>query len=174
MNDAMKPPMFKPGAPAIRAADLNAMRDAIPALITGGPGIIVTRVGKDRYTIRLASASSAAPGAICTAVITEVRDAYTICDKDGALVAVAKPWGMRRNAQWPAGASYEYESGVRRTATSGGTTETQLITPDYTVGEELLIARLASARINDDEGLPIVWLDTNNCGRCWATPREAS
>jgi len=60
------------------------------------------------------------------------------------------------------GITYTYaEDGLSRTATDGVDTETQIITPDYYIGEELLCIRRDS-----------FWQDVNSAGRCWAVEAE--
>lgn len=170
-----KPPPFSSTARALSAGALNMLRAAIPRLISGGPGISVKKFG-DRLVVSLKDSAGAVPGASALATITEVRGTYLICDKDGAEIAVAKPWALRYGVQFPANGgdlSYVYNDYHTRTAASasGETTEFQRITPDYEVGEELLVRRVASARIFEDNGGPgIVWIDENNLGRCWAVP----
>jgi len=165
----IKPPPFVAPATSLSASALNALREAIPRLITGGDGIIVERFG-DRFIVRQAGAQSGKAGSMGLATITAIFDTYLVCTKDGASIKVAKPWGLRRGVDWPAAATYTYSApGTRSAVQSGYTTETQKITPDYEVGEELLVARLPSARIDDDDGNLIVWYDMNAAGRCWAT-----
>ena len=171
MNDAKKPDKFKAGATSIKAADLNALANAVPGLITSGRGIHITKQG-NRYIISLADAQGGASGLSGLATITDIRDTYLLCEKDGAPITVAKPWALRNGVVWPAGATYEYTGAGSRIATGSSGTEQQRLTPDYEVGEELLVERLPSARITDDDGAPIVYVDKNNAGRCWAEVPE--
>jgi len=169
-----KPPQFKAGDRTLSAGALNMMLNLIPRIITGGAGINVARLG-DKIVVRLAPVQGAAPGTVAIATITAIHGTYLLCDKDGAEITVAKPWGLRHNVEFPTGGGtirYVYTAYGRRIATQAGESETQVITPDYEVGEELLVRRLASARINDEGGEPIVWADLNVLGRCWAVEAE--
>ena len=163
-----KPIDFKVGSKKLSAGALNQMLNAIPRVIQGGSGVSVIKHG-DRILISLASVQGTAPGATCLMTIEEVLDAHLICDRDGASVRVAKPWGLRKGVVFPSDCTYVYVDETHRTASkSGEDDEEQYISPGYEVGEELLCVRIPSARITDAV-LPIVWVDKNWIGRYWAT-----
>ena len=70
--------------------------------------------------------------------ITQVFEDYLLCGSK----KVAKPWLLRTSPfddQEFDGISYNYTGVSARTATSGEVTESQLITPSYVVGEELVV-----------------------------------
>lgn len=162
------PDPFKAGAMSLSAQSLNDIRNAILRQITGGAGIVVEKFD-NRVVIRLASTTQSAPGDVAIVTITELRDKYLICDKDGATIPVAKPYGLRKDAEWPTGPEYTYDGASTRTAVQDGySDETQKITPDYQVGEELLVVRVPSARLLDDDNILILWMDMNVGGRTWA------
>jgi len=162
-----KPPPFKANASTLSARALNLMRDAIPRLITGGAGIKVSRSG-GRVVIGQVAGAGNSPGTAALATIGEIKDTYLVCDKDGASIAVAKPWGIRRGVVFPTGATYVYASPSQRTKTVGGVDTVENLTPNYEVGEELLVRRLVSSRIFEDgDGPMIVWIDENTIGRYW-------
>ena len=160
-----KPPEFEAGK-SLGARSLNLIRQALFRLITGANGVQVRKYG-DRFVIQLAATQGTAPGNVSVMTITALFDTYFTADRDGAEVYVAKPWGLRRGVVWPTGPSYVYTDNESRTATQGVTVEDQKVTPSYTVGEQVLAVRLPAARITGG-GVPIVWEDINQAGRCWA------
>lgn len=166
-----KPSPFKAGSKVVSAGALNKLVTAMIRQITGGAGINVNKFG-DRIVISLAEAQEGRVGSSALVTITAINDTYLECDKDGAAIKVAKPWGLRNEVDFPVGPDYVYHNPQHRTATLGGETEEQFITPSYQVGEELLAKRLPSSRINDEAGKMIVWIDENLIGRCWAAENE--
>lgn len=73
---------------------------------------------------------------------------------------VLKPWSLRRtpfDGQSRAGIGYTHTSNVRRTASDGSQSETQVIVPNYFATDELYA-------VKTDEG----WVDINVDGRAWA------
>lgn len=169
-NQEQKPPPFDARSQVLSARHLNMLRSAIPRLITGGHGVNVAKMG-DRFVISVIPERGTPPPTAALASITAIHKTYLMCSKDGAAVAVAKPWGLRWGVVFPSGVTYDYDAtdyGLR-TADPTGDAEEQRITPDYEVGEELLIRRVPSSRIFEDGGGPmIVWIDENIMGRCWA------
>lgn len=167
-----KPDIFRAGQ-TLSAKALNLLRDAIPRLFRGGSGVAVTKVG-DRYIISLSDTQGTRPGSIHIVEVVSVFPEYLKAKKLGeggqhSIISVAKPWGMRKGTAWPAGPTYTYnEAGTSRTAVSGSITETQVVTPNYQIGEQLLAVRLPSARIKDVDDNLIFWEDINQAGRCWA------
>ncbi len=168
LND--KPPLFMAGARSLSAGALNDLMAAIPRLIRGGAGVNVKKIG-DRFIISLAADQTGAASGVGIATITDVsNDTYLVCDKDGATVNVARPWALRNGVDWPTGPEYAYDTPGVRVATLDDVVENQRVTPDYQVGEEILVARLPSVRIDgDDDESAIVWCDLNTAGRCWTT-----
>lgn len=166
-----KPSPFKAGSKVVSAGALNKLVTAMIRQITGGAGINVNKFG-DRIVISLAEAQEGRVGSSALVTITAINDTYLECDKDGAAIKVAKPWGLRKDVEFPIGPTYTYHTAQYRTATEGAETEEQYITPSYQVGEELLVRRLPSSRINDDDDQMIVWIDENLIGRCWAAENE--
>ena len=166
-----KPSPFKAGSKAVSAGALNKIVSAMIRQITGGAGINVAKFG-DRIVISLADLQEGRVGSSALALILEEKEEYLVCDKDGANIKVAKPWGLRNGVDYPIGPDYVYHSPQHRTATLGANTEEQYITPVYQVGEEILARRLPSSRINDDDDNMIVWIDENLIGRCWAAENE--
>jgi len=165
-----KPQPFKAGRKTVSAGALNKLVNAMVRQITGGVGINVKKFG-DRIVISLGEPQQGQVGSSALAVITEEKPAYLICNKDGATINVAKPWGLRNEVDFPTGPEYTYHTSQHRTATLGADIEEQYITPSYQVGEEILAKRLPSSRIDDEDGNMIVWIDENLVGRCWAADR---
>lgn len=162
-----KPAAFVPGSRTLSAGALNLILTATPRLITGGAGIGVGKMG-DRIIVSRADPAGAPPGTAALVTVKEVKGTYLVCDRDGATINVAKPWGLRHDAQWPAGYVYTYITPDYRTAESDvyGSVR-QRLTPNYEVYEELLARRIPSCRILDEDEETIVWLDENNAGRHW-------
>jgi len=80
---------------------------------------------------------------------------------------VLKPYVLQRSpfdGKTVNGVSYVYSDYCTRVATKDDVSETQKITPDYIVGEELFAIN------SDDEE----WHDLNVAGRCWAVSTEDS
>ena len=170
-----KPSPFKAGSKAVSAGALNKIVSAMIRQITGGAGINVAKFG-DRIVISLADLQEGRVGSSALVTITAINDTYLECDKDGASIKVARPWGLRKGVDFPTGPIYTYdnEESQHRTATGGGQTEEQFITPLYQVGEEILARRLPSTRIETEgeESEMICWVDENIVGRCWAAEDE--
>ncbi len=141
-----KPGVFKAGATTISARELNMLRAAVPRLLKGGAGISIEPYG-DRFIMRLADTQGTPPGSIAIVTITELHNDFLVCDRDGATITVAKPWALR--------------------AANGAP-----VNIGYVVDDELLVARLPSARVEDANGDPvydangniIVWEDLNTAG----------
>lgn len=172
MNLKPKPPVFKAGSTSISAKALNEVANRAPRVITGGPGISVSGP-KDKVIVSYDAYKGKEPGAITMATITAIKGTYLECTKDGATIKVAKPWGLRKDADIPSGVSYSYSSdGSSRQAGSGEDGEEQFIVPAYQTDEELLVVRVPSTRIKDDDDAPIVWADLNTLGRSWAANQE--
>ncbi len=163
-----KPPLFKAGASSLSANDLNKIMESCFRQLVGGAGISVSKMG-DRVVISLSKGADNKASAFSLVTILEEFGTYLKCDKDDAIIYVAKPWGLREGVDFPTGPTYEYHTFSWRTATLGEVVEEQYITPDYEVGEELTVKRLISARITDDGDNPILYIDSNELGRCWAT-----
>lgn len=167
MNE--RPPAIKAGQPTLSARSLNKIREAAPRLITGGNGIDVKKLG-DRFIVNLKDSPGAPPSTIAIVTVISVEDEYIVCDKDGATINVAKPWALRKEADWPSVKTYVYTSAHERTASEAGEADEEQSYPDYEEDEELLVVRLPSARINDVDDNKIVWHDLNAVGRTWSSP----
>lgn len=163
-----KPPPFKANDRVLSAQALNSMRDAIPRLITGGHGIDVRKAAGGQVSIGLKPKAGAAPGTSALVTIVAIHNTYLVCSKNNTSIAVAKPWGLRRGVVFPTGSTYVYNSPSERVKTTDGEDDvTETLTPNYEVGEELLVRRLAASRIDDDGGDAIFWIDENTMGRRW-------
>ncbi len=112
--------------------------------------------------------------------VVDFKDDYLECEffdefKDVAdgRVDVAKPWMLRRTPfdgetidYRGQSISYVYTSDRERTAT-GATSETQVMTADYYVGESLTVIPVRTG-VELPDGSLAVWEDINTCGRFWA------
>lgn len=164
-----KPKNFFRGQQNISADDLNKILKALPRLIVGGKGINVRSFG-DRIIVESAAR---AVGPLDYTAVMEIVDAttyddYMICSRNEGEVWVAKPAILRGGSQFPSGYSYTYSSAVERESSDGENTENQLITPSYSVGEEIVAIRVHT-HLTDESDVPILWMDLNVAGRCWAS-----
>jgi len=120
-----------------------------------------------------------------TFIIVSEADDYIVCNAYttgtaaaiGSAINIAKPYLLRRtpfdgvtitfpNAQ---AILYTYTANDTRTAYDGSTTQTEILTPQYTVGELLN----AVAGISGGTGVTVsfamlVWMDINAGGRQWS------
>ncbi len=160
---------FRKGS-RLKASDLNEIITAIIKQISPGKGIKIDTFG-DKITItNIAPHTNPVTGV--RMIISSIKNTYLVCDWEGQAITVAKPKGLRKEAEWPSadGQTYVYTTATRRTASQAGETdEEQYITPPYEVGEELLVRRVGNSGIDDDSNNPIRWRDANDGGRCWAT-----
>jgi hypothetical protein len=164
-----KPPPFKAGEP-ISAAALNAIRMAVPRLITGGTGICATKL-QDKIIISEPPGIKPKVGDLVLLEVVEIFGSYLRCTRGGAIIPVAKPWGLRHGVDFPAGYTYIYDEVDfnHRVVTVNGVDYNQYITPDYVIGEEILACRMPSTKLyTEDDEVLIKWIDGNNLGRCWA------
>jgi hypothetical protein len=116
-------------------------------------------------------------------LLTEVHDDFLACEHypSGIEVYIFKPYSLQRTAYdglTVNGISYTYAAAAERTASSGEVTETQLITPDYAVGEPIYAVpidgglSLLTGVNRPSDGQPLVWLDANVESRAWAAEEE--
>ena len=189
MSKGSKLPGFQKGHP-IHAASLNAIRDAVAAILHGQRGGAVRKIG-DHVSIETPLGQAQAQRAIVRRfrVNSESGD-YLTCrhynpEANGGAgvegskdVYVAKPYALRRvpfdgntitypNAQ---AIDYTYAQDYEREADDGVDTETQVMTPRYWVDEEILAVRgiAGVTGVADVGGVHVVWEDLNGCGRHWA------
>ena len=91
------------------------------------------------------SATGEEADTVALVTIVSIEDEYLVCDREGAVMLVAKPWGLR-------GVSdiippyQEAEEGEE--------------------GEELLVVRVPATQIKSDGGDNIIWVDMNTASRC--------
>jgi hypothetical protein len=124
---------------------------------------------------------------VCRMVVTALHDDYLTChtltgagadEAEGDVdILVAKPPDLRKTG-WDGatvnGRSYVYASASERTSTlvADGSTEVQLVTPDYYVGAEIRAECdiRGGTGLLDGDGKLIVWEDVNRAGRAWSEP----
>jgi hypothetical protein len=112
---------------------------------------------------------------IIMTVVEEHYD-YVICEDDrNKQQRVAKPWHLRRKPflETVDGIDYTWSTVGQRDADDGSEQETQIITPSYIVGEELICFRVRGMKFSlesDDQSQEyrIIWQEFNTAGRCWA------
>lgn len=194
---------------AISVARLNEMQESILTALTAGKGIDLTVAG-NRIVISLQNEKPVNVVDIQRFKVVGFENDYLVCltlDKQSdditegisgnSPIPVAKPYLLRKtpfdanstayteNADGSGAQTidYTYSDHVTREATDGDSTETQVITPAYFYGDEIL----AILRPSGGTGLnsvtftylgveyanqKVVWEDLNTAARFWA--REAS
>ena len=108
--------------------------------------------------------------------VVSVHDDYLICQAwdgeflSGINVQIAKPF-LLKNSFFDGfsydGVSYTYIDVNTREATDGTTTETQIVTPAYSIEATIYAVRDVLGGV-DLNGSGIEWLDLNVDGRAWA------
>ena len=139
----------------------NQPRDAINRLLTGiAPPLQIRRKGALSTTAKIQKF-----------IVTSDQGDYLLCEHfDGTgSVAIAKPYLLRRSITSRASITYTYASAAERTATSGATTETQVIVPSY-VADDVIYAAMPITGDTDVlvSGQPVDWIDLNLDARAWA------
>lgn len=170
-----KPAAFVPGQKKLSAASLNMILKAIPRLITGGDGIEV-RTFHDKLVITARKNKAVDVEPILLNVLRWDEPNFVICERGGKEVWVAKPSILRQGSSFPTGPTYAYTDATHRIATEGETTEPQVITPAYSIGEEIAVMRCHTKLQYDVESTETLTTYTVNCmlldmniaGRCWA------
>jgi hypothetical protein len=116
--------------------------------------------------------------------IASVQNDYLVCNPmngddtvnttPGTSRYILKPWTLSQtpfDGKTVNGVAYTYTSHSQRTAVSGSTTETQLITQDYFAGA-LIYAELIQPKVKlvggPGDGHYTGLLDANNDARAWA------
>ena len=118
-----------------------------------------------------------------TVVVTAINDntiEYEIGDPSAPVTAAAyRPYLLRKlpfDGETVDGITYTY-SGFgetqERSATDGSDTETQVVTPPYYIGEEIIVAEFISRELVGDSYVRTAfWIDLNSGGRCWAVKND--
>lgn len=85
-------------------------------------------------------------------------------------IIVARPWLLRRSMTSRNSITFSYSSDQARTATSGATTESQVIVPSYIVGDIINAARnvAGGTGVTFGTNTTVEWLDANESARAWA------
>jgi hypothetical protein len=109
--------------------------------------------------------------------VSSVSDDYLICKHypSEVEVYVFKPFTLMRTPfhnQTIEGVTYTYSSGIRRTA-NNGSSEVQLITPDYITDQPIYAVPIDSGmsqylNVYRPDSSPLVWMDANFDARAWA------
>lgn len=117
-----------------------------------------------------------------SAQIVSIEDDYLKCqaydevtETATVTIYVAKPWMLRRTPfdgeaiEYPNSQTitYTYVDDRERDADDGSTNETQVMTPDYYVGEVIDVFRKRTNVIDENDDY-CRWQDRNTCGRFWA------
>ena len=120
-------------------------------------------------------------GRVITVVIDSIaNDTLGVkrIDDDGVAIGdaftVAKPWKLRHDAdEYPDVSALTTTNAQEVEVTSGGEDYDWLVTPTYSTGDYIVVARAHTGL--DDGGTPaqpIRWIDANVDARAWATPCE--
>ena len=95
---------------------------------------------------------------------------------EGAIdVNVALPYLLQRtpfDGNTRNGVTYTYTNNFTRTASDGSTVETQRITPDYVVDDEIVAVAVGTVLGGFNE-ITSDWIDANLDGRAWAAEASA-
>jgi len=115
-------------------------------------------------------------------VITSIANDYLVCREfDGTAqgtsdVYISRPYLLRASMESRNGVSYTYSNSQTREATDGVDTETQEVTPDYVVDDEIYairgIVRGSGVSSEPAGNRKIEWLDLNIDARAWAAIQE--
>ena len=131
--------------------------------------------------------SNGAPAQFLVSVLArveEVKGDYLVCvqaqiDDEGEVETVGekfnayKPYLLQRTPfedLTRGDFSYTYQSDTERTSDDDGDEEEQIIVPEYLVEEDLIILHhvaIGMGAAQDEDGVPIIWIDSNNDGRMW-------
>jgi hypothetical protein len=144
----IRPGRIESGDP-IPAEWLRTLSRAVVQRITGVAPIRVAHTGN---SVSISTSSRASGRAIVDVKVTAIQDDYLECTRytpgettAGGSIEVARAYMLRRtpfdgstityeNGQ---AVAYTYATGRSRTADDGTTSETQVLTPDYWIGEIL-------------------------------------
>lgn len=129
-----KPDAFQTGSKKLSATDLNLVRDAAPSLITGGDDVGTTKIS-DKIIIQDQRLEEPTAAKMALMVVEWEFDEFLVCDRENALVLVAKPENLRDDDDY------------------------------YTLGQEVLTTRLYSTGLFGLYGESIVWVDIGGRGR---------
>ncbi len=121
------------------------------------------------------SASGSVPVVVARFSIYQLANDYliarTVDDTDAPLQWIAKPDDLRTTHTSHNGVTFTYTDGSTRSATDGTTTETQVLTPPYVVGDVILalapVVTGLRATINGTV-TALNWIDLNITARQWA------
>lgn len=116
--------------------------------------------------------------------ISEIKPDYLLCVQwdgitEGAATYIAKPFLLRGSATTRtfSGGTLTFGSyttdGGQREATLDAVSETQVIVPEYVVGDEIVAVRnvrgkTGVTREDADAEVEVIWLDMNTDARAWA------
>jgi hypothetical protein len=111
-------------------------------------------------------------------IVRQVLEDYIVCEHypTETTVYVLKPYLLQRShidLQTVNGIYYEYTDNEVRKAMSGGTEETQRVTPAYEEGNPIFGVPIDSGvsgitEVIRPNGTPLVWMDSNIDARVWA------
>jgi len=150
---------FRQGATALSARHLNSLVSTV-----------------NNLTSRITAPTQPRPyskgSSVIVLTLVAHNDDYLECeDANAATVYVAKPYELRRtpfDGETISGITYTYTSESEREATDGVDTETQFITPNYVVGNEIYAAKVqGDTGVDDPTPTAIVYIELNQ-GRAWA------
>ena len=107
--------------------------------------------------------------------IQSISNDYLTCKRlyrgatTGGNVMVLKPYELLHDVvYYPQLTVFTTVDAQTATATDGTTTETWAVTPDYAVGQIILVYRLFTDYVDAGSAVAIEWVDLNISGRAWA------
>ena len=170
----MKGPLDFEDQVVLSRENIEILASAIGRVVVPGPGIYIDRLGYDKVVIGSKSRSSGGGGGTlykCVIASSGIAATTLTCtNTELGTITVARPHLLRSETKtiaYPNGDSIDYTADAtnperKRSADDGASTETQLVTPMYYIGETIY-AMEAATDITD-----VDYLDINVAGRQWA------
>lgn len=161
---------FRRGQRSIPARQINLLVDAVNKPLVG-----VNQITQPGTTARGTS--------LRRLIFISMDDDFIVCTTPAGYAAgepydpeinVAKPYLIRRtpfDAGSRGGISYTYTSDTERTADDGVEEITEVVTPQFVVGDEIIVSKVSGGtgvEIPGDPATPVTLLDINNDARTWA------
>lgn len=159
----------KIGRGTVATEFLAQLISAIPKVLQGGRGVNVEYFG-GKYIISSTGGGRGGGGSVFDATVTDIGNDAVEATISDATYVIAKPYTLRKTPfdgieiTYPNGPAITYTYDVtnpqwKRVADNGTYQETQVITPNYFVGETIQVVPYGG-------GAP--YIDINTAGRMWA------
>jgi len=153
-------------------ADFLKRLSAGSVQVVGGAGANVTKQGGS-ICVEQTPQIQRAPFRLME--VQSISNDYVTCKRlyrgatTGGNVMVLKPYELLHDVvYYPQLTVFTTVDAQTATATDGTTTETWAVTPDYAVGQIILVYRLFTDYVDAGSAVAIEWVDLNISGRAWA------